>query len=167
MIPVARTALMYAFLFGLVRLSGKRTLAEVTLFDFVTLLVMSEATQQALTGNDFSVTNAMIIVLCLVVFNRTMDWVATRSPRADRILNDEPTVLVTDGEYDPQRLKEAEVSKDEILEHGRLSQALKRFGDIRYAILERNGQISIIPWEPGGGGGGSEQPHPHSEAQGG
>jgi uncharacterized membrane protein YcaP (DUF421 family) len=145
MIPIGRTLLMYAILFLLLRAGGKRTLAEVTVFDFITLLVMSEATQQALTGNDFSVTNAALIVLTLVAANRTLDWVSHRSERIDRILNDQPIVLVKEGELEQGPMDEHEVGIDDLLENAR-AQGLSRLAQIRYAVLERNGKISIIPF---------------------
>lgn len=153
MIPVARTALMYAFLLVLIRASGKRTLAEVTIFDFITLLVMSEATQQALTGNDFSVTNAMIVVLTLVVLNRGMDYFSARNKTASRIFNGQPTILVDDGQVLEGQLRHAEVDLGDILEHGRQTQAIERLEQIKWAILERDGSISIIPKSGGSSGG--------------
>jgi uncharacterized membrane protein YcaP (DUF421 family) len=158
MIPVARTALVYAFLLVLIRLSGKRTLAEVTVFDFITLLVMSEATQQALTGNDFSVTNAMIVVLTLVVLNRGMDIVSARWKTADRVLNGQPTILIDNGEVLEDQLRHAEVDRGDILDHARKTQAIERLEQIKWAILERDGSISIIPRSPSSGGGGGGTP---------
>jgi uncharacterized membrane protein YcaP (DUF421 family) len=151
-IPVGRTALMYAFLLVLIRLSGKRTLAEVTVFDFITLLVMSEATQQALTGNDFSVTNAMIVVLTLVVLNRGMDFFSARNKTADRVLNGQPTILIENGRVLEHELRHAEVDHGDILEHARQTQAIERLDQIKWAILERDGSISIIPKSAPGDG---------------
>jgi uncharacterized membrane protein YcaP (DUF421 family) len=144
-IPVVRTALMYAFLLVLIRASGKRTLAEVTVFDFITLLVMSEATQQALTGNDFSVTNAMIVVLTLVVLNRFMDFFSMRNKTVGRILNGQPTILIDNGQIIEDELRHAEVDRGDILEHARQTQAIERLDQIKWAILERDGSISVIP----------------------
>lgn len=136
---------MYAFLLAIFRLSGKRALAEVTLFDFITLLVMSEATQQALTGNDFSITNAMLIVLTLVVLNRIMDLASLRSRRLGRVLNDQPLILIENGRPMEDRMRRAEVDEQDILEQARGRQALERLEQIKWAILERDGSISIIP----------------------
>jgi uncharacterized membrane protein YcaP (DUF421 family) len=143
---------MYGFLLVLLRVSGKRTLAEVTVFDFITLLVMSEATQQALTGNDFSVTNAMIVVLTLVVLNRFMDYASTRNKTADRILNGQPTILIDNGNVIEDELTHAEVDRSDILEHARQTQAIERLDQIKWAILERDGSISVIPKPESGGG---------------
>ena len=145
MIPVVRTLAMYAFLVVLLRATGKRTLAQVTVFDFVLLLVMSEATQQALTGNDFSLTNAMLIVLTLVAISRALDWVSHRNSVIDRVLNDEPLILVDDGKFLRKPMHRNEVSLDDILESARKSQGIERIEQVKYAILERDGTVSVIP----------------------
>ena len=63
---VLRAAIVYVFLLVLFRLAGKRTLSDVTTFDFVLLLIISEATQQALLGEDFSLTNAFLVITTLI-----------------------------------------------------------------------------------------------------
>jgi uncharacterized membrane protein YcaP (DUF421 family) len=147
-ISVVRTAGMWLFLLAVVRLSGKRALAEITVFDFVTLLVISEGTQQALTGNDFSLVNGMLIVLTLVVLSRVMDFASGRSKRVDRILNDQPLILIDNGRPIDDRLEHAQVDEADILENARGSQGLERMDQIKWAVLERDGSISIIPREP-------------------
>lgn len=152
MIPVVRTAGMYLFLLVLLRLSGKRTLSDVTVFDFILLLVMSEACQQALTGNDFSLTNAMLIVLTLVVVNHVSDWLSYRFRGFDHAVNDGPLLLIADGELRHDRMRQVKVRVDDILEQARQTQGLERLDQVRHAVLERDGTISIIPRGDGGGG---------------
>ena len=145
MIPVARALAMYLFLLVLVRVSGKRTLAEVTVFDFILLLIISECTQQAMTGNDFSVTNGFLLVLTLVTVDRLSDWVTSRSERIDQVVSDAPLVLVDEGRVLHDRLKASHMRVDEILEAARTDQGLERLNQIKYAVLERSGGISVIP----------------------
>jgi uncharacterized membrane protein YcaP (DUF421 family) len=166
MVTVARTAGVYLFLLLIFRLAGKRTLAEVTIFDFILLLVISEATQQGLTGNDFSVTNACLIVLTLVAINRVSDWVAFRSTRASHLLNDEPMVLMLDGQMLRDRMREVKVREDDILEQGRQAAGVERLEDIAHAILERNGTISVIPASHQQEGGSSSGGHPRISERG-
>src|SRR3954449_8143988 len=150
MVPVLRAVAMYSFLLVVVRLSGKRTLAEVTVFDFILLLIISEATQQAMTGNDFSVTNGVILVTTLVTIDRVSDWISSRSDRADRVLNDLPLVLIDDGKILEDRLHWSQVQENDIMEQARKDHGLERFDEIRYAVLERSGAISVIPKEQSG-----------------
>jgi uncharacterized membrane protein YcaP (DUF421 family) len=149
MVPVLRALAMYSFLLVVVRLSGKRTLAEVTVFDIILLLIISECTQQSMTGNDFSMTNGFILVTTLIVVDRFSDWVSSRSKKADALLNDLPLVLVDDGRVLDERLRWSHVREDEIMEEARKSQGLERFDQIKYAVLERSGGISIIPRHEG------------------
>jgi uncharacterized membrane protein YcaP (DUF421 family) len=136
---------VYLFLLVVFRATGKRTLAQITMFDFVLLLIVSEATQQALLGDDFSVTNGCLIVLVLLICDRSLDLVTHRVPRLDRWLNDVPLILVKDGEVLQTRLDWARIGLDDILEQARQAQGLERLDQIRFAVLERNGAISIIP----------------------
>src|SRR5213078_3333076 len=145
MIPVARALAMYLFLLVLVRVSGKRTLAEVTVFDFILLLIISECTQQAMTGNDFSVTDGFLLVLTLVTVDRLSDWVTSRSEHIDQVVSDAPLVLVDEGRVLHDRLKASHMRVDEILEAARTDQGLERLDQIKYAVLERSGGISVIP----------------------
>ena len=144
MIPVVRAVAIYLFLLILLRLMGKRSLAEVTVFDFVVLLILSECTQQAMSGNDFSTTNAAILVATLVVLQRLADKVSDRSPRLNRVLNDVPTVVVQDGRPLDGPMRHHDLTVAEVLEEARKSQGLERLDQIRYAIVERDGGISVI-----------------------
>jgi uncharacterized membrane protein YcaP (DUF421 family) len=143
-IPVVRALAVYAFLLVLMRLMGKRTLAQVTVFDFVVLLIVSEATQQGMTGNDFSVTNSAILVTTLVVLQRAADMFTDRSPRLDRVFNDVPTVIVEDGRPMAERMAHHDLTEGEVLEEARKAQGVERLEQIRLAVLERDGSISII-----------------------
>jgi uncharacterized membrane protein YcaP (DUF421 family) len=78
---VLRAAAIYLFLVLLFRITGKRLLASITTFDFVLLLIIGEATQQALLGDDFSVTNAFVVVGTLVALNLLLDSLKRRSPK--------------------------------------------------------------------------------------
>jgi len=145
MIPVVRAVAMYLFLLVLLRVMGKRTLAEVTAFDFIVLLIISETTQQAMTGNDFSVTNAAILVLTLILLQRAADWFSDRSSRADRLLNDRPVIIVENGQPLEEWMQWNSLSVEEVLEEARRNQGIASMEDIKYAVLERNGGISVIP----------------------
>jgi uncharacterized membrane protein YcaP (DUF421 family) len=143
-IPVVRAVAVYAFLLVLMRIMGKRTLAQVTIFDFVVLLIISEATQQGMTGNDFSVTNSAILVTTLVVLQRLADTLTDRAPRLNRLLNDVPSVIVENGQLIRDRMAHHDLTADEVLEEARKSQGVERLDQIRYAVLERDGSISIM-----------------------
>ena len=142
---VIRPALVYLFLMVLLRLTGKRTLAQITTFDFVLLLIISEATQQALIGEDNSMINCAIVVATLVGLNIVMSLLKQRSRWFDRLLDDIPLVIVADGKPLRDHMDKARVDEDDVLDAAREIHGLERMDQIRHAILERDGQISIIP----------------------
>lgn len=142
---VLRGVSIYVALLVIMRLSGRRTLGQMNAFDFVLLLIIGECTQQALLGEDFSITNSIILILTLVMMDIGLAFVKARLPRLDKALDGVPTVLVEDGEPLYDRMKMARVDEADILENARLKQGLASMREIRFAVLERTGDISIIP----------------------
>jgi len=145
---VLRGAAVYLFLLVVFRLSGQRSLAQITTFDFVLLLIISEAIQQALIGNDNSMINAGLIVLTLAALNVGLSILKQRSKHAEKVLEDVPLVLVAEGRILKERMDKVRVDEDDILEAARSLHGLERLDQIRYAVLERSGDISIIPQSP-------------------
>jgi uncharacterized membrane protein YcaP (DUF421 family) len=142
---VLRAAGVYLFLLLFFRIAGKRTLSDVTTFDFVLLLIISEATQQALLGEDFSLTNAYLVILTLVGIDIALSLCVQRWPWLSKWMEGMPVVIVEHGQPLRERMKRLRVSEDEILTAARERQGLARMDQIQYAVLERSGGISIIP----------------------
>ena len=142
---VLHAAAVYLFLLMLFRIAGRRTLAELTNFDFVLLLIISEATQAAMVGEDYSLTGAFLVILTLVGLDVGLSLCKQRMPRLDRWLEGTPTVIVADGRPLKDLMDQARVDEDDVLEAARSQLGLERMDQIRYAVLERNGGISIIP----------------------
>ena len=142
---IARTLATYLFLLLIFRVAGKRTLAESSNFDFVLLLIVAESTQQALLGDDFSVTNALLIITTLFVVDLTATWLKSRSPRFDRLIDGLPVILIERGEILRHNLDEHRINLDDILEEARRARGIKRLDEIDYAVLERTGRIAVIP----------------------
>jgi uncharacterized membrane protein YcaP (DUF421 family) len=142
---VLRGAAIYFFLLVLFRIAGKRTLSDVTTFDFVMLLIIGEATQQALLGEDFSLTNAFLVILTLIGLDIAISLLELRWPRLGKWVEGVPLVIVEDGRPLHERMKHARVSEEEVLTAARERQGLARMDQIQYAVLERSGGISIIP----------------------
>ncbi|AKA86032.1 putative membrane protein [Pseudomonas synxantha] len=142
-----RAAAIYLVLLVLFKVAGRRTLAELTTFDLVLLMVIGEATQQALLGDDFSLTNAVMVIVTLIAIDIGFSLVKQRSTWFARVLDGGPTVLVEEGQVLHKRLKHARLDEGDILEAARSTQGLVEIRQIRFAILERNGKISVIPYE--------------------
>lgn len=142
---VLRAAAIYCFVWLLFRVAGKRTLSDATSFDFVLLLVIGEATQQALIGDDFSVTTAFTLILTLVGIDILMSFLKQKSRRLDRIMEGVPLIIVQDGHPLRDRMKKARIDEADILEAARRLQGLERMDQIKYAVLENSGGITIVP----------------------
>lgn len=142
---VIRAAVVYVVLLILFRIAGKRSLAEVTSFDLVLLLIISEATQQAMIDNDNSMTNALLLVSTLIGMNILFSVVATRWKAFSKLVEDVPLVILEDGKPIREHMRKERVEEDEILEAARETQGLERLDQIKYAILERTGHITIVP----------------------
>lgn len=142
---VLRAAAMYVALMILFKIAGRRSLAELTTFDFVLLMIIGEATQQALLGNDFSLTNAIVVIVTLIAVDVGLSLLKRRSSTVSRLIDGEPTILVENGKILQERLRHARLIEADLMEAARSSQGIEKVEEIKFAILERNGKISVIP----------------------
>jgi len=145
---VIRGISVYVVLMIVTRLSGRRTLAQSTPFDFVLLLIIAETTQQALLGDDFSITNAFVLVVTLFGVDVSLAFAKARSASLALWLDGTPTVLISQGKADPHAMSRARVSMADILEAARTQHGLPSLDRIEAAVLETSGGISIIPKPP-------------------
>jgi uncharacterized membrane protein YcaP (DUF421 family) len=140
---------IYVFLLVLFRFTGNRSLAQITTFDAVLILIIAEAVQEAMIGEDRSMTNAGLLIVTLLGFDVLLSIASVRSRTMEKVVNDLPTLLVDDGVLLQDRMLNVRVSKDDIMENARTHFGLERFDQIKYAVLERNGSITVIPREVG------------------
>ncbi|MGN8144841.1 DUF421 domain-containing protein [Pseudomonas sp. 22105] len=144
---VLRAAVMYGALMELLKIAGRRSLADLTTFDFVLLMVIGEATQQALLGDDFSLTNAVLVIVTLIAIDVGFSLLKQRSGWVSRLIDGEPTIIVENGKLLHRRLRHARLIEADVMEAARSSQGIERIEQIKFAIIERNGKISVIPNE--------------------
>lgn len=142
---VLRTVAVYVFLLVLFRLAGKRSVAELDTFDMVILLIISEATQGALIADDSSLTTSFVVITTLVLSGVVLAFAKQKSQRLRRLMDGLPVLLVDDGKLLHDRMEKLRVDIDDLLEAAHLQAGVGRIDEIRYAILERNGKIAIIP----------------------
>ncbi|MEN2505605.1 YetF domain-containing protein [Stutzerimonas stutzeri] len=142
---VLRSAAIYIVVLFVFRVAGRRTLSELTTFDFVLLLVIGEATQQALLGDDFSITNAFIVIVSLVGMDITLTYIKRKSTRIAKLIDGESMIIVEYGKVLDRRIQKSRIDQDDILQAARTTQGLERLDQIKFAILEKDGKISIIP----------------------
>lgn len=142
---VIRTVAIYLVLLLLFRITGKRTLDSIDTFDLVVLLVISEATQQALLGEDFSLTGAVVVILTLLTLTTIGSLWKYRSTAFDTVTEGPPLILVAEGKPYRDRMKKERVDLADIIGKAREQHGLERLEQIKYAVLEPSGGMSIIP----------------------
>lgn len=148
MTSILSAAAIYAFLLAVFRVAGKRTLKEATVFDFVLLLIIGEATQDALLRDDASWTNAALTISTLIVLDIALSLAKQRSRRLEKGLDDVPLVLVDHGKPIYEHLEKERIDEEDILEAARTHHGLERMEQVKYAVLERGGGIAIVPKAP-------------------
>lgn len=142
---VFRAIAVYFFLLLVFRISGKRSLAQITTFDFVLILIIAETTQQALLGNDFSLINSFLLIAALLSAEILLSLWKRNHPVVDKALDGMPLILMENGKLLKDRMRHSRVNADDILVAARQTHGLESLDQIKYAILERSGGISIIP----------------------
>lgn len=142
---VLRAAAIYLFLLVVFRISGRRALAQMTGFDMVLLLIIGESVSQGLTGDDFSVTTAIILVVTLILIEQGLAVLKEKSPMAARWLDDAPLIVVKNGQPHHGRMQLAHVDEQDVLEAARAAHGLETMQQVKYAVVERSGEISIVP----------------------
>lgn len=143
---VLRATVMFFVLYLLVRVMGKRELAQMTPFELIVLVVLGDLIQQGVTHNDFSLTGATLAIATMAFWALALSWVTFLSPKAEVLLDGEPRVIVRDGEIVRENLHRDRLTRAEILSEMRLA-GIARLGDVEWAILEPQGKMSFIKRE--------------------
>ena len=155
---ILRAILIYAFLVVALRLVGKRELGQANTLDLVVLLLVANAVQNGIIGNDVSVTGAFVGAATLFVVNEALNRTSYALPFVSRVLEGEPTVLIENGMPVKRALFSSGISLPDLRAIVR-RQGFVDLGEVHTAILETNGVISMFkkdepqlyhPAEPGG-----------------
>lgn len=141
---VLRAAVIFVFLFVLMRLVGRRELSTMEPFDLILLVVIGDLVQQAVTQQDFSVTGAILAASTIGVLAVALSWLSYRFPRLRPALEGRPIVLVEDGKPILANLKRERITVEELVAQARLQQ-IDSIDQIRWAVLETSGEVSFLP----------------------
>ncbi|MUV13295.1 DUF421 domain-containing protein [Noviluteimonas gilva] len=141
---VLRAVVVYVVLLGMIRISGKRTMGQFTPFDVLLIVLLGNAVQNALLGKDTSLVGGLLLAAVLITLNWSTGFLAARSRKAEKLIEGAPVILACDGELYADVLRRELVSKNDF------DEALRQAGeltmeDVRYAILETDGRISVVP----------------------
>ncbi|MFC5579036.1 DUF421 domain-containing protein [Lysobacter niabensis] len=148
---VLRAAVVYVLVMVLVRASGKRAAGQFTPFDLILLILIGNAVQNGINGGDNSLTGALIMATTLIALNYMVAFLTSRSARMERVVEGVPVVLARNGKLFDAVLRRELVSRDDFKEALRLN-GLHDVADVELALLETNGNISVVPREQSGAG---------------
>jgi len=141
---VIRATVVFFFVFLITRVVGRRELSSLEPFDVILLVVLGDLVQQGITQSDQSVTGTLVVISTISLLSVGVGWVSFRSSRARLVAEGEPIVLVQDGEIIERNMRRERLTRADLEEEAR-KQQIDSLGDIRWAILENGGSISIIP----------------------
>jgi len=137
---------VYLFLILAIRLFGKKELSQLSVFDLVFILLISNAVQNAMVLGDNSLAGGLLAALALFGINYAMKYLQFHFPGFSKVIQGDPVMLVYQGEILESHLKLAKITRDEVLEairgHGVASEK-----DVDLAILEVDGNISVLSKE--------------------
>lgn len=142
---ILRGAATYMFVWLIFRVTGKRTLAQITTFDAVLLLIISETTQAALIDDDNSFTNSVLLILSMLGLDVLFSCIKQKYPAVEKVMDGVPILVVNRGELVRHAMEKERIDEADILHAARDKQGLASLDDVEYAILEQTGEITIIP----------------------
>jgi uncharacterized membrane protein YcaP (DUF421 family) len=133
----------YFILLLTIRLLTRRPGSQLTLFEFVLVFLMGGIIIASTMGNDRSVTNATCAVIMVGLLHRTVSYARNRWPRIGLLIDGIPLVLYKTGDWQEEIMRQMRIAPEDVLAAAR-GKGYRGLEDIDYAILERNGQISIL-----------------------
>jgi uncharacterized membrane protein YcaP (DUF421 family) len=139
-----RTAIIYVVLIGGLRIAGKREVGQLSIFDLIVLLVIADAVQNSMVGENTSLAGGIVAAVTLLSLDKLLGIVSQRYPRVRLLLEGEPRELIRDGVVDEAALRKEGIDDDD------LARALRVHGlldpsDVALAVLETDGTISVVP----------------------
>jgi uncharacterized membrane protein YcaP (DUF421 family) len=141
---VFRATAIFFFIYLITRVIGRRELASLEPFDFILLVVTGDLVQQGVTQSDYSVTGAITVISTFAALTVLVSYVNYRFRRVRLVLDGQPIVLVVNGDVIEDNLRRERLTRDELEAEARLQQA-ESLDDVKLAVLETGGNISVIP----------------------
>jgi uncharacterized membrane protein YcaP (DUF421 family) len=141
-----RTTIMLLYLLFLLRVWGKRSLAQFSLFEFVLIIALGSAVGDPMFYPDIPVLHGMVVITVVVFIERLLIYVTNRSHKLEDILEGTPQCLIVEGRFHLDGLKRASLARNEIYMKLRLAD-VEQLGQVKRSYLELNGEISIFLFE--------------------
>src|SRR6266853_267111 len=144
---ILRPIIVYIFLIVGLRLSGKRELAQLNPFDLIVLLTLSNTVQNAIIGNDNSVTGGIIGATSLLAINYLVVRFLYDHRKLEQIVEGSPDILIEDGKVHEHKLKRELITKEELAAAAR-KQGFDTLSEVRQCVLEPGGTLTFIAKKP-------------------
>jgi uncharacterized membrane protein YcaP (DUF421 family) len=144
---VTRAAVAYLFILFLMRVVGRRELSSMEPSDVILLVVIGDLVQNGVTQSDYSVTGVVLAAGTIGTLATLTAYVTYRWSRIRNVVEGEPVILVEDGKLIERNMKNERLTPDEVLEQARLQQGVESLNDVKWAVLETSGSISIVKKE--------------------
>jgi uncharacterized membrane protein YcaP (DUF421 family) len=141
---VFRTVAIFLFILFVTRITGRRELNSLEPYDIIVLVVLGDLVQQGVTQSDNSVTGALIVISTIMVLSVLTGWIGFRFRKAREVIEGEPIIVVDDGRPIMRNLRRERITVEEVEAEARIQQ-LGSLEDVRWAVLETDGQISFVP----------------------
>ena len=141
---VVRAGVAFLFIYLLTRISGRRELASLEPFDLILLIVLGDLIQQGVTQSDYSATGLILAGSTIALLQVGVSYLSFRFARLRLVLDGEPLILIEDGRVLERNLRRERLTHQELAEWAR-QQQIASLEDVRWAVLETNGQVSFIP----------------------
>ena len=141
---VLRATVVFFAIFLVTRVIGRRELSTMEPFDLILLIVTGDLMQQAVTQSDYSLTGGLTVLATMALLTVALSYISFKVPKLRPVLDGEPLVLVQDGEIIERNLRRERITVGELLAEAR-QQQVASVDQIRFAVLETNGRISVIP----------------------
>src|SRR3954470_19414034 len=149
MAAVLRAIFFYLFLIFITRIVGRRPGNQLAPFEFVIVFFMGGLALTAMVGNDASFSNALIEIIAVAATHALVTLVRMASPRVARLIDGTPNVLLQDHQWRKETMIKQRIQDDDVMAMAR-DQGLQTLDQIGKAVLERNGEISILPEKKNG-----------------
>lgn len=148
LIIAGKTTIIYLFLVAGLRLLGKRELGQMNIYDLVLIIILANAVQNAMVGDDNSLVGGLVAAITLLILNRLFTLAMARSTRLEHFMVGGPLIILNHGELLTDRMRREGITREQVLaalrEHG-----LEKIDEARMCVLEVDGTISVVPKDAG------------------
>ena len=140
---IISTSIVYLFIFIGIKIFAKKGVAELSITDFVLMMLISEAAQTAMVGSNTTIYGGIAAISTLLIWNYVFKKLQYKYPRFEKLIEGEPIILISKGYVYEENLKKIELTHNDLMESVR-KEGFEKLEDVKLAIMETDGEISVI-----------------------